>query len=151
MRAFSERLCGIIEPAVAGLGYELIGIQYLPGRKRALVRVYIDHSAGIGLGDCERVSRQISGVLDVENPIRGQYNLEVSSPGSDRPLFKSDHFRQFAGYQVRIKLDNPWEGRKNIKGELLGCRSDIVLVRENGVEHKIPLDSIGVARLVPEC
>nr|VFK11417.1 MAG: ribosome maturation factor RimP [Candidatus Kentron sp. LPFa]VFK16047.1 MAG: ribosome maturation factor RimP [Candidatus Kentron sp. LPFa]VFK27603.1 MAG: ribosome maturation factor RimP [Candidatus Kentron sp. LPFa] len=148
MRAFSDQLYGIIEPAVAGLGYELIGIQYLPGRKRALVRAYIDHPAGVGLGDCEQVSRQISGVLDVENPIRGQYSLEVSSPGLDRPLFKSDHFRRFAGYQVRIKFDNLWEGRRNVTGELLGCQSDIVLVRENGVEHEIPLDSIGLARLV---
>jgi len=150
MRAFSDRLYGIIEPAVAGLGYELIGIQYLSGRKRALIRVYIDHPTGIGLDDCEQVSRQISGVLDVENPIREQYSLEVSSPGLDRPLFKSDHFQRFVGYQIRIRLDFLLEGRKNITGELLGCESDTVLVRENGIELKIPLDLIGLARLVPE-
>nr|VFJ89043.1 MAG: ribosome maturation factor RimP [Candidatus Kentron sp. LFY] len=150
MRAFSDRLCEIIEPVIAGLGYELIGTQYVSGRKRALVRVYIDHPMGIGLDDCEQVSRQVSGVLDVENSIRCQYNLEVSSPGLDRPLFKSDHFRQFIGHRIRVKLDTPWEGRKNIVGELLGCRSGIVLVRENGAEREIPLDLIGLARLVPE-
>lgn len=148
MRAFNDRLCKIIEPAVAGLGYELVGIQYLPERKEALLRVYIDNPAGIGLDDCEQVSRQISGVLDVENPVRGQYNLEVSSPGLDRPLFKPVHFRQFSGCRVRIRLDIPWEGRKNITGELIGCESDTVLIREDGVERGIPLDSIGFARLV---
>nr|VFJ72472.1 MAG: ribosome maturation factor RimP [Candidatus Kentron sp. FW] len=150
MRTFSDRLCGIIEPAVTGLGYELIGAQYLSGKRRALIRIYIDHPMGIGVSDCERVSRQISGILDVENPIRDRYNLEVSSPGLDRPLFKLGHFQRFAGRRVRIKLDKLWEGRRNITGELLGCQSDTVLVRENDVEHKIPLDLIGSARLVPE-
>nr|VFK27341.1 MAG: ribosome maturation factor RimP [Candidatus Kentron sp. MB]VFK33607.1 MAG: ribosome maturation factor RimP [Candidatus Kentron sp. MB]VFK76279.1 MAG: ribosome maturation factor RimP [Candidatus Kentron sp. MB] len=150
MRAFTDRLSGIIEPAVTGLGYELIGVQYSPGWRRALVRIYIDHPMGIGVDDCERVSRQISGVLDVENPIREQYTLEVSSPGLDRPLFKLDHFQQFTGHRVRVKFYEPWAGRRNITGELLGCHLDTVIVLENGTEHRIPLGLIGLARLVPE-
>nr|VFK55073.1 MAG: ribosome maturation factor RimP [Candidatus Kentron sp. TUN]VFK56855.1 MAG: ribosome maturation factor RimP [Candidatus Kentron sp. TUN]VFK60914.1 MAG: ribosome maturation factor RimP [Candidatus Kentron sp. TUN] len=143
-------LHGIIEPAVTGLGYELIGVQYLSGRKQALVRIYIDHPKGISFDDCEQVSHQVSGVLDVQNPIREQYNLEVSSPGPDRPLFRLDHFQQFVGRQVRMKLNRLWEGHTNITGELLGCQADTVLIRENGIERRIPFDLIRLARLVPE-
>jgi len=150
MRGYSEQLCEVVEPAVTGLGYELVGVQYVPGRKRSLVRIYIDHPAGIGLDDCERVSHQVSGVLDVENPIRDRYDLEISSPGADRPLFKPSHFRQFIGYRVGVKLNPSWEGRKNIVGELVGYESDGVLILENDIEHKIPLDFIGLARLIPE-
>ncbi|MBT8420532.1 MAG: ribosome maturation factor RimP [Gammaproteobacteria bacterium] len=149
MRGYSKQLCEIIEPAITGLGYELIGVQHFPRQEGALVRVYIDHPAGIGLDDCELVSHQISGVLDVSDPIRSQYNLEVSSPGPDRPLFKPSHFEQFKGCHIRIKLDASWQGRKNIAGELLGCRSNSVLVVEDDIEHAIPLDLIGTARLVP--
>nr|VFJ58062.1 MAG: ribosome maturation factor RimP [Candidatus Kentron sp. FM]VFJ68809.1 MAG: ribosome maturation factor RimP [Candidatus Kentron sp. FM]VFK08195.1 MAG: ribosome maturation factor RimP [Candidatus Kentron sp. FM] len=149
MRGYSEQLCEILEPTVTGLGYELIGVQYFSRRERALVRVYIDHPAGIGLDDCESVSHQISGVLDVADSIRTQYNLEVSSPGLDRPLFKASHFDRFIGHRVRIKLNAPWEGRKGIVGELLGCQSNGVLIVEDGTEWAIPLDLIGSARLVP--
>nr|VFJ45492.1 MAG: ribosome maturation factor RimP [Candidatus Kentron sp. DK] len=149
MRGYSEQLSGIIEPTVAGLGYELLGVEYFPRRESALVRVYIDHPSGIGLDDCERVSHQVSGILDVADPIRSQYSLEVSSPGLDRPLFTAAHFERFPGQRVRIKIDGPWEGRKNIAGELLGCESGNVLVAEEGVAYKIPLDLIGSARLVP--
>nr|VFJ93014.1 MAG: ribosome maturation factor RimP [Candidatus Kentron sp. H] len=156
MRGYSKQLCEIIEPAVTGLGYELIGVQYFSGRemqakqKRALVRIYIDHPSGIGVDDCERVSHQVSGVLDVADSVRNQYNLEVSSPGLDRPLFKPSHFERFIGNRVRIKLDTSWEDRKNVVGKLLGCQSGNVLVVENGVECAIPLDLISLAQLVPE-
>jgi len=151
MRGYSEQLSGIIEPTVSGLGYELLGVQHFPRRESALVRIYIDHPSGIGLDDCERVSHQVSGLLDVADPIGSQYNLEVSSPGLDRPLFTAAHFQRFPGRRVRIKIDASWEGRKNITGELLGCESGNVLVAVDDMEYKIPLDLIGSARLdVPE-
>jgi ribosome maturation factor RimP len=150
MRGHNEQLYEIIEPVVVGLGYELVGVQYFPSRERGLLRIYIDHPSGIGVDDCEQVSHQISGTLDVGNPIPNQYNLEVSSPGLDRPLFRPNHFEQFIGHRIRIKLDTSWGGRKNITGQLLGYQSNNVLIEENGIERAIPLNLIGVARLVPE-
>lgn len=128
----------------------MIGVQYFPGRESALVRVYVDHPAGIGVDDCESVSHQVSGVLDVADPIGNRYSLEVSSPGLDRPLFRPEHFERFAGCRIQIKLDALWEGRKNITGELLGYQSDNVLVAGDGAEYAIPSNLIGSARLVPE-
>ena len=150
MRGYSERLQGIIEPTVAALGYELVGVQYLPGRRRSLLRVYIDNEQGITLDDCEKVSHQVEGILDVEDPIRGQYSLEVSSPGLDRPLFTARHFERFVGSRVRVRMEMPLEGRRNFTGEIRACRDGAVTVLEDGLEQVIPLARIGVARLIPD-
>ena len=144
------RLNGLIKPAVEALGYELVGVEYRRGRKRALLRVYIDKSDGITLDDCERASHQVSGVLDVEDPIVEQYDLEVSSPGLDRPLFEPEHFERFAGHRVRMRMSPPVDGRRKLSGVLLGIEGDQVRVDEEGNERRIPLESVSVARLVPE-
>ncbi len=145
-----ERLLALIEPSVRALGYELVGVEYFPWRKGALLRVYIDSAEGITVDDCERVSHQVSGVLDVEDPIREGYTLEVSSPGLDRPLFTPAHFQRFVGEKVRVKMDVPVQGRRNITGVLRGLVDGKVVVLEGDQERHLPLDAIGKAQLVPE-
>ncbi len=151
MREQVRQLHELIEPAVMGLGYELLGLELMPGRGGgSLLRVYIDSPEGITLDDCEQVSHQISGVLDVEDPIAGSYTLEVSSPGLDRPLFTPKHFQQHAGRRVRIRMQAPLEGRRRFKGELRGYRDGRVVVMEEGEERSVPYEMIHTARLVPE-
>ncbi len=139
------QLRNLIEPAVAALGYELVGVEL----SRGLLRVYIDHADGIGVEDCQAVSYQVSGLLDVEDPISGQYSLEVSSPGLERPLFKADDFKRFAGEQVSLKLTVPFEGRRKFRGLLVGLQAEQVIVSAEGQEFSFSLDHIDQAKLVP--
>ena len=145
-----NRLNALIGPAVEGLGYEFVGTEYMPRRRHSLLRVYIDSETGISLDDCARVSHQLSGLLDVEEPIAGAYNLEVSSPGLDRPLFFERHFERFRGAKVRVKMRMPVAGQRNFKGILDGCRNGDVILLQDGEEHALPLEDISSARLVPD-
>jgi ribosome maturation factor RimP len=144
----SDRLTQLIEPIVAQLGYELVGIEF-DGRSRVL-RVYIDSVEGIVVDDCSRVSYQVSGMLDVEDPIPGQYQLEVSSPGLDRPLFTLSHFERFIGAIASIRLRMPVENRRRVKGRLVGVEGDDILVEEDTGTLRLPFGAIDRARLVPE-
>ena len=135
----------LIEPAVTALGYELVGVEL----GRGLLRVYIDHEEGISADDCQSVSYQVSGLLDVEDPISGKYALEISSPGLDRPLFKAADFERFAGQQVTLKLTIPVEGRRKYTGVLLGLNDEQVIVNAEGQELSFSLDQIDQAKLVP--
>jgi ribosome maturation factor RimP len=148
-RQAPENLRRPIEAAVQGLGYELVGIEYHPQGRRSLLRVYIDAPEGVSVDDCERASRQISGALDVDDPIPGQYVLEVSSPGLDRPLFTAEHFRRFQGNRVKLRISPPRDGRRNFSGVLLGMRDDTVVVVQDDEEVEIPLQQIERARLIP--
>ena len=146
-----ERLQGLLEPVVTGLGYEWVGLEFLSAGARSTLRVYIDLDGGISVEDCERVSRQVSAVLDVEDVIRGQYTLEVSSPGLDRPLFTPEHYRRFAGSEVRLQLRDLVQGRRKLDGRLVGIDAGgEVTVLADGVEYRIPLANIAKARLKPE-
>lgn len=140
----------LLEPAIEKLGYELVDLEVSVGRRDGLVRLFIDRPAGIGLDDCETVSRQVSALLDVEDPIPGHYNLEVSSPGLDRPLTKREHFERFAGEDVRIRLRAPIDGRRNFRGALAAVEEDSIDVVVDGQSHRLPLADIASARLVPE-
>lgn len=143
-----ERLIRLIEPIVEGLGYELVGVEF-EGHRR-LLRVYIDDTDGIDLEDCTRVSHQVSAMLDVEDPIAGRYQLEISSPGLDRPLFTLDHYRRFQGEMVRLRLFSPVEGRRRFKARLTGVDGDSVLVEDGAAVLRIPYAAIEKARLAPE-
>jgi len=149
MRQVPEKLQSIVENAVESLGYELVGVEYLARDKAALLRVYIDKEEGIALEDCEAVSHQLSGVLDVEDPISGNYQLEISSPGLDRPIFKASDFQRFSGQQVKIKLARPLEGRKNFTGFLKGLQETDVVIEMDGQDIYLALASIDQARLIP--
>ncbi len=141
----------VIEPVVEGMGYELVDIEFKPHSTNGLLRVYIDREGGIQLEDCSAVSSQISSVLDVEDPVPGQYNLEISSPGLDRPLRKTADFERFVGETVKIKLSVPTlEGQRNFTGKLKGVQDDEVILVMDGETHYLSLDSIDKARLVPQ-
>jgi len=154
MRKDSARLQELIAPVVVALGYELVGVVHVPQGRHSLLRVYIDcvgdDATGITLEDCERVSHQISGVLDVEDPIKGQYALEVSSPGLERPLFGKEQFERFTGQRAKVRLHMPLNGRRNFTGMLAGVRDEQVVIVEDGVEFALPFGSIDKAQLAPD-
>ncbi|NJD05887.1 MAG: ribosome maturation factor RimP [Methylococcaceae bacterium] len=143
-----ERLTRLVEPVVEGLGYELVGLEF--DARARIFRVYIDQPGGVTLDDCTRVSHQLSGMMDVENPIPGEYQLEISSPGMDRPLFTVEHFRRFSGSLIRLQLVRAIEGRRRFKGRLGAVEGDLILLQEDGVDYRIPFESIEKARVVPE-
>ncbi len=145
-----EKLQTIVENVVISMGYELVGIEYMQHDNTGLLRIYIDKDQGIVLADCQAVSHQLSGVLDVEDPIAGNYNLEISSPGLDRPLFKAKDYERFAGNTVKIKLARAQDGRKNYKGLLQGIENDEVILSMEGHEIRLSLANIEQSRLVPE-
>jgi ribosome maturation factor RimP len=141
----------MLEPGIRSLGYELVGVEYQTGgRGGGLLRVYIDSEDGVSADDCQKVSYQVSGVLDVEDPIKGPYTLEVSSPGLDRMLFKPEDFERFAGQQIKLRAIYPIEGRRRFKGRLLGLRESNVVIEQDGQEISLPFDQVEQARLVPE-
>lgn len=145
-----ERLVAMLEPVVTAMGYELVHVELVGGGRDTVLRVYIDAPDGISLADCEAVSHQIGGVLDVEDPVPGGYQLEVSSPGLDRPLVKAGDFERFAGHRVRVRLSAAVDGRRKYTGELLGCEDSQVMLAVDGERHVLALDDIDSARLVPE-
>ena len=118
--------------------------------RRGVLRIYIDSADGIGVDDCQAVSHQVSGILEVEDPIRGQYSLEVSSPGLDRPLYQARDFERFAGHQVTIRLLAPVNGQRKFKGMLGGMRDGQVVIEMDEEELVVALDEIDQARLVPD-
>ena len=150
MRQEPFNLQQILEPVLEAMGYELVGVEFHRMHANALLRVYIDKESGVNVDDCQQVSHQISGILDVEDPIPSRYTLEVSSPGLDRPLFKAEDFVRFAGRQVRIHLDLPLNGRRKLVGLLRGLRGEEVVLELEGLELLVPLDRIEKARLVPD-
>ena len=150
MRQDVYKLREILAPVVAAMGYELVGVELHPRPGNTLLRVYIDKAGGISVDDCQQVSHQVSGVLDVEDPLPGRYTLEVSSPGLDRPLFEAQHFARFAGHRVRVHLAMPLHGRKTLTGRLVGMRGDSVVLEHNGQEVSVLLAGIEKARLIPE-
>jgi ribosome maturation factor RimP len=132
---------------VRALGLDLLGAEYLPSPGGAVLRLYIDvpenESAGrnVGIEDCERVSREVSAQLDVADPISGNYTLEVSSPGVDRPLFDAAQFARFAGETAKVALKLPHDGRRRLQGKIL---------RVDGNELVVDMDNIDKAKLVPD-
>ena len=146
-----DKLTELIGSVVEPMGFELVGVEYASGGSSGgLLRVYIDQEAGISVDDCADVSHQVSGVLDVEDPIRENYSLEVSSPGLDRPLFYKEHYRRFVGSRVKISLRAKQDGRRRFEGRLLGVRDNDVVIDTEDEEIVLPLDMIEKARLVPE-
>lgn len=151
MHKASDKLVELVRKVVEPMGYELVGVEHVTGQGRAgLLRVYIDKEEGITLDDCEKVSHQLSGTLDVEDPIAGEYSLEISSPGLDRPLFELSQYERFVGQKVSIRLTHNLEGRRRFKGVLKGIEGGDVLIEMDGETYVLPFDLIDTARLVPE-
>jgi ribosome maturation factor RimP len=140
----------MLEPAIAALGFELVELELRVGRGHGLVRLFIDAEDGVTVDDCAKVSRQVSGLLDVEDPIRGDYNLEVSSPGLDRKLSRAADFDRFAGCQVKLQLLQMIDGRRKLTGQLLRREGEAVVLNIDGQDVSVPMVAIEIARLVPD-
>jgi ribosome maturation factor RimP len=146
----SGKLTALLQPLVEDLGYEFVGIEHSSNPKNPVLLIYIDAAEGIAVEDCAKVSREIAALLDVEDPIPGTYQLEVSSPGLDRPLFTLAQFEQFSGEVAQISLFAPLEGRRKFKGKILGTEEGQVRMEQDGVEVTLDLGNIAKARLVPD-
>ena len=118
MARIADKVFSIINPIVIDMGYELLGIEYVGSGKYSVLRLYIDCEEGVGVNDCETVSRQVSSLMDVEDPINGQYNLEVSSPGIERPLFVIAHYQRFLGHDIRLRTYRSIDGKRNFTGSI---------------------------------
>ncbi len=145
-----DELAAMLEPTVERLGYELADLDVRVASQDGLIRLFIDKPDGIGLEDCETVSRAVSALLDVEDPIPGNYSLEVSSPGLDRKLTKAEHFQRFIGDTVKVKLRLPLDGRRRFRGVLVAQDDDSIVVEVDGQSYSLPLKTIDTARLVPD-
>jgi len=151
MRHRDDELTALVREGVEPMGYEVLGVEHLnPGAGNALLRAYIDRDGGITLDDCELVSRQLSAVLDVEDPIPGQYQLEVSSPGLDRPLFTPEQIARHTGLRARVRLAHKREGRRRFEGVIVAVDETALKLEVDGEIVTLPLDGIDTARLVPE-
>jgi ribosome maturation factor RimP len=142
-----ERLIALIEPVLVRLGYELVELEYAAGRSQAVVRLFIDTPVGISVDDCERVSREVAALLDVEDPIPTAYTLEVSSPGFDRVLRIPAHFERFVGERVFVELKAPRAGRKRYTGQLLVVTTAGIELEVDKQKVEVPFEEIGKARL----
>ncbi len=149
MRITLAGLREMLEPGVRALGFELVDVEFSRVGDRNLLRVYIDRPGGITVDDCAAVSRQVSALLDVEDPIPEAYVLEVSSPGLDRPLVRREDYERFAGETVKLRMTEAVLGRRNFKGVLVGVEGDTVLVDVDAERYRLPIRDIERARLVP--
>ena len=139
----------LLTPTVRALGCEIWGIEYRPRGRNSLLKLYIDSPEGIGIDDCERVSRQVSALLDVEDPIVHSYRLEVSSPGVDRVLFRREQYLANVGERVDVRLAFPFDGRRHLAGRLAGVDGDDIVVEvEEDQEVVLPFQQIQRTRLV---
>lgn len=148
MNQAPAKILELIEPAITGLGYEFVGAEFTGQGKSSILLVYIDSDKGILVTDCSKVSHQISGIMDVEDPISGQYRLEVSSPGMERPLFKLEHFERFKGSMVKLELSQTTlEGQRRFTGDILEVNGNTVHLHVDDEEIEIPFALIKKARL----
>ena len=143
--ARAERL---IADAIGSFGYELVHVEYQPRRDSSVLKIYIDRPGGVTVDDCQRVSRHVGVMLDVEDLIPHRYTLEVSSPGIERPLFKPEDYKRFSGKEVRLTTLEKIEGRKNFVGYLRGIEEGVVEFESEGKTIKVPFRSIRKANLV---
>jgi ribosome maturation factor RimP len=164
-----ERLLGLVEPVLASLGYELVDVEYVPSGADATVRVYIDWPGGvapaglqtegdeenrsyegIGVEDCEKVSRALSELLDAEDPVPQAYSLEVSSPGLDRILRTAMHFQRFVSARVHVELKQARDGRRRYTGQMTRADETGIELNVDGEPVAMSLAEIGKARLAPD-
>jgi len=148
MRTLEEKLEELLGPVIESMGYELVAIE-MTGSGHGTLRIYIDSPDGITVDDCADVSYQVSGILDVEDPVRGAYTLEISSPGLDRPLVKPAHFSQVLGEEVRVRTHHAVLGRKNFKGRLESFDGNVLAILVDNELYEIPFEDVEKANLVP--
>lgn len=146
-----QALATRIAPALDELGLECLGIEWVPGRGEGLLRLYIDRADGtVTVDDCEAASREVSALLDVEDPIAGHYVLEVSSPGIDRPLFSAEQFARFIDDEAKVTLKLPRDGRRRLRGRIVEVVGERITLEADGAAIQVRQDEIESARLVPD-
>ncbi len=143
-------LVDMLEPVINDLGYELLTVEYSATGNKSLLRVYIDSADGVNVDDCARVSREISAILDVNDPVSGHYLLEVSSPGADRPLAKPAHFEKVVGKKIRVKMKYPVMGRQRFTGILQQLDGMTLVLEVDNEAYDLPLQEVEKANLVAE-
>ncbi|MEH6346914.1 MAG: ribosome maturation factor RimP [Bermanella sp.] len=149
MASKEQQLIDLLKPVIEALGYGFWGLQYNSQGKDSVLSIYIDSEKGITVDDCATVSRQVSGIMDVEDPITGEYNLEVSSPGMDRPIFTVEQFNRYVGEFVDVKLRYAFEGRRKFKGKLVAIEDgEDIVVHVDDHEYILPIDAIDKANLI---
>lgn len=148
MSALEQKLTKIISAPVKALGYELVGIEFIRGRQSTL-RIYIDKKKGITVDDCADVSRQVSAVLDVENLIPDNYDLEISSPGLDRPMFTAEHYTRYIGENVRLVLRMAVQNQRKWQGVIKSVDGEMITVTVDGKDEVFALSNVQKANLVP--
>jgi ribosome maturation factor RimP len=146
----NAELSRLLEPGVRALGFELVDVELSGQGHHAVLRVYIDGPEGVTVDDCADVSRQLSGILDVEDPIPERYVLEVSSPGLDRPLARREDFERFVGEQVKVRTRRPLDGQRNFKGRLVAVQPEHIVLEVDEKKVSLGFDSIEKARLIPQ-
>jgi len=144
----NQTLVTLLCPVITAMGYEMWGVEQLPDGRGSLLRIYIEHDSGITLADCEQVSRQVAGVLDVEDVIPGSYRLEISSPGLDRPLFTLAQFSRFQGDYARVHLRQKVDGRRQVRGEISRVEDNAVIILCDGNEYTLAAGLIEKANLL---
>lgn len=149
MASKEQQLTEMLAPTVEALGFELWGLEYLSQGRHSVLRIYIESEDGITVDDCAAVSEQVGSLLDVEDPITGEYTLEVSSPGMDRLLFSLNQFPAYVGEVMELRLRTPFEGRRKFKGILQGIEGEDVVIRVDDHEYLLPHDAIEKARIEP--
>ena len=147
MHIQNQNLLDLFEPEITAIGFELLGIELIKNGHISLLRVYIDKFEGVNIDDCVLVSQQLTGLLDVKEPIKGQYNLEVSSPGIDRPLFTDEQLKKHIGHIVMIKLREKYRGKRKITGVLEAVDNLEIIIKCNENNEKIPSELIDKAKL----
>ena len=146
-----DELTGLVSPVIEALGLECLGVEYSPYSGNSLVRIYIDvRDRAVDISDCEAVSREVSAALDVNDPIKGHYTLEVSSPGLDRPLFTPAHFARFAGEQAKLTVNVPIEGRRRFLGPIKSVEGERIVIEQDGKDVTIEHGNVLKANLVPD-
>lgn len=150
MTGLEKQLTELLDAPVAASGYELVGLEFIRAGEHSTLRIFIDHENGINVDDCAEVSRQVSAVMDVEDPITVVYNLEVSSPGLERPLFKPAHYQQFIDHDVNVVLKMAVNNRRKWKGVISAIEGEIVTVTVDGQPEQFALSNISKANLIPK-
>jgi ribosome maturation factor RimP len=146
-----EELSQLLAPAIAALGLELVGVEFSPNSAGSLLRVYIDEpERGVTIDDCERASREVSALLDVNDPVAGRYTLEVSSPGLERPLFSPAQFARFLGEKAKVNVSLPIDGRRRFQGPITAVDGDRITIEQDGIPVAIVHANIARAQLVPD-
>ena len=152
MSKVDPALCAKFKTVVESMGYELVGCEMQSHGSQVLFRIYVDNAKGITADDCSRVSHQISAMMDVEDPVRSRYVLEVSSPGIDRPLFELAHYRRFIGSRIKVKLAVPIAQRRQYTGLLKSVEGETVHLLVEGSEQEValPFSNIEKGNLIGE-